>query len=241
MSACLRLICCLCLQVQTNYLYMTHTVLILTFSTSANMRSIPQQNTNNKIQFKTSFKILHVSAPECHPKAVFQSKRIQVQQANLGTDLPHYYYLFTFVIPLCQTQKQEEYIAVNTTIKCYVFNLAKRFDFIGSSSGQQYKIQKRSSFYVETNSTPDYYDLPVRILRNSQQFTMHRKPTFTDSNIPYDSFHHPDNRQTAIRFLLDQLSTHELNTSGKPLRTKLYLSNMKTQTLPHSKHSLPRL
>ena len=72
------------------------------------------------------------------------------------------------------------------------------------------------------NSTPDYYDLPVQILRNSQQFTIHRKRTFTDSIIPYDSFHHPEHRQTAMRILLDRLNTYELNTSGKPLRTKLF-------------------
>jgi hypothetical protein len=30
-----------------------------------------QQNTNHKIQFMTSIKHLHVSAPECHPHAVY--------------------------------------------------------------------------------------------------------------------------------------------------------------------------
>ena len=40
MPPCLRPMYCLCLYVQTDFLYITHTMLILTFSISTNMRSI---------------------------------------------------------------------------------------------------------------------------------------------------------------------------------------------------------
>jgi len=38
----------------------------------------------------TYINLLHVSAPGCHPHAVFQIKSIQTQHANLGTDRPHW-------------------------------------------------------------------------------------------------------------------------------------------------------
>jgi len=45
----------------------------------------------SKIQFMTSIKLLHVSAPECHPQGVYWDKQIQVQHANPGTDRHHWY------------------------------------------------------------------------------------------------------------------------------------------------------
>ena len=37
----------------------------------------------------TSVKLLHVSAPGCHPQGDFQNKAIQVQHATLGTAYCH--------------------------------------------------------------------------------------------------------------------------------------------------------
>jgi len=45
-------------------------------------------NTLYKIQFVTSIKLLHVSAPECHPQGFYLNKEIQVQHTNLITDRP---------------------------------------------------------------------------------------------------------------------------------------------------------
>ena len=78
------------------------------------------------------------------------------------------------------------------------------------------------------NSTPGYYDLPDRILRNSFQFTLHRKPTFTDSIIPYDSLHRPEHKQAAILFMLNRLNTYELSTS-----CRLNLLNPETYIMYH--------
>jgi hypothetical protein len=47
-------------------------------------------NSLHKIQCMTSIKLLHVTAPGCHPQAVFQNKTKQVQQANLGMRSPHW-------------------------------------------------------------------------------------------------------------------------------------------------------
>jgi len=44
----------------------------------------------SKIQFMTSIKLLHVSAPERYHKGVSYNKGIEVQHANLGTDCPHW-------------------------------------------------------------------------------------------------------------------------------------------------------
>jgi hypothetical protein len=45
-----------------------------------------QQNTNNKTQFMTRIKLLHVSAPEYHLQGVFYSKGIQVKDAILESE-----------------------------------------------------------------------------------------------------------------------------------------------------------
>jgi len=41
-------------------------------------RPVPVSSTFNQIQFMTSIKLLHVSAPGCHPQGVFLNKGIQV-------------------------------------------------------------------------------------------------------------------------------------------------------------------
>jgi hypothetical protein len=41
-----------------------------------------------KIQFMTSIKRLHVSAPECRPQGAFYNKAVQAQNAILGTASP---------------------------------------------------------------------------------------------------------------------------------------------------------
>jgi len=41
-------------------------------------------NAPNDIQFKTSIKLLHVSARGCHPLDIFQIKGIQDQHTDVG-------------------------------------------------------------------------------------------------------------------------------------------------------------
>jgi len=48
-----------------------------------------RENAKHEIQFMTSSKLLHVSAPKCHPQGIYHNGGTQVQHANLGIDIPN--------------------------------------------------------------------------------------------------------------------------------------------------------
>ena len=74
------------------------------------LQSIHQPtNARNGIQFKTSIKLLNVSARGCHPLDIFQIKGIQAQHTDVGISSPtqkwlKYYllnYLLTYFVTTC--------------------------------------------------------------------------------------------------------------------------------------------
>jgi hypothetical protein len=68
---------------------------------------------------------------------------------------------------------------------------------------------------MEQNNSINYLD--VTILRTEQQckFLIYRKPTFTDTIIPFDSCHPPQHKYAAIRYLYNILHTYNLEEEGK--------------------------
>jgi hypothetical protein len=45
-----------------------------------------QYNTDHKIQFMTSIKLLHVSAPKCHPEGIYINKGMHIKHVIPGAD-----------------------------------------------------------------------------------------------------------------------------------------------------------
>jgi hypothetical protein len=64
----------------------------------------------------------------------------------------------------------------------------------------------------------NFLDITIHKTPNSWDFSIHRKPTFTDTIIPYDSNHPHQNKYAATRFLYNRLHTY--NTQGDQLKTE---------------------
>jgi hypothetical protein len=65
---------------------------------------------------------------------------------------------------------------------------------------------------VEENNTINYLDLTIHKTPTSWKTTIYRKPTFTDTIIPYTSNHPTQHKYAAVKFLYSRLNTYNLQT-----------------------------
>jgi hypothetical protein len=63
---------------------------------------------------------------------------------------------------------------------------------------------------METNSTINYLDITIHKTPTGWRTFIYRKPTFTDTIIPYTSSHPTQHKYTAIKFLYNRLNTYNL-------------------------------
>ena len=63
---------------------------------------------------------------------------------------------------------------------------------------------------VERDNTLNYLDIPNQKTPNNIQTSIHRKPTFTDTIIPYTSNHPTKHKYAAVRYLLNRLNSYDL-------------------------------
>ena len=64
----------------------------------------------------------------------------------------------------------------------------------------------------ETNSKLNYLDITIQRTNTDWRTSIYRKPTFTDTIIPYTSNHPTQHKYAAIRFLYNRLNTYDLHT-----------------------------
>jgi len=62
----------------------------------------------------------------------------------------------------------------------------------------------------ESNNQTNFLDITIHKTPTKWTTSIHRKPTFTDSIIPYTSNHPPQHKQAAIRYLHNRLNTYHL-------------------------------
>ena len=65
---------------------------------------------------------------------------------------------------------------------------------------------------LEQDNKLNFLDITIHKTPAGIQFSIFRKPTFTDTLIPYTSIHPPQHKYSAIRFLYNRLNSYHLNT-----------------------------
>jgi len=63
---------------------------------------------------------------------------------------------------------------------------------------------------IERENTLNFLDITIHKTRPNIKFSIHRKPTFTDTLIPYTSNHPSQHKYSAIRFLYNRLNSYRL-------------------------------
>jgi hypothetical protein len=63
---------------------------------------------------------------------------------------------------------------------------------------------------TEVNNKLNYLDVSIHRFHNSLTTSIYRKPTFTDTIIPYTSNHPPQHKYAAIKFLFNRLYSYSL-------------------------------
>jgi hypothetical protein len=58
----------------------------------------------------------------------------------------------------------------------------------------------------------NFLDTSIHRAQDSIKISVYRKPTFTDTIIPYTSNHPPQHKYAAVRFLYNRLNTYHLHT-----------------------------
>jgi hypothetical protein len=61
---------------------------------------------------------------------------------------------------------------------------------------------------LETNNKLNYIDITIHRTPTGWKTSIHRKPTFTDSIIPYSSNHPAQHKHAEIKYLYNRLHTH---------------------------------
>jgi hypothetical protein len=67
---------------------------------------------------------------------------------------------------------------------------------------------------TETENKINYLDINIHRTHTDWKISIYRKPTFTDTIIPYTSNHPTQHKVTAIRFLCNRLNTYYLVTEA---------------------------
>ena len=67
----------------------------------------------------------------------------------------------------------------------------------------------------EKNNRINFLDITIVKEHNKLTFDIYRKPTTTDSIIPYDSCHPIEHKLAAVRYLTNRMNTYHLNTTNK--------------------------
>jgi len=62
----------------------------------------------------------------------------------------------------------------------------------------------------ETNNQINFLDVTIHRTPTNWRFAVYRKPTFTDTLIPYTSNHPTQHKHTTVRFLYNRLHTYNL-------------------------------
>jgi hypothetical protein len=67
---------------------------------------------------------------------------------------------------------------------------------------------------TETDNSINYLDISIHRSPTGLRTSIFRKPTFTDTIIPYTSKHPTQHKYTAIKFLYHRLNTYNLQKQG---------------------------
>jgi hypothetical protein len=68
---------------------------------------------------------------------------------------------------------------------------------------------------AETDNSITFLDITIQKESNKFSFNIYRKPTTTDTIIPRESCHPPEQKHAAIRYMINRMNTYQLNDCNK--------------------------
>ena len=90
---------------------------------------------------------------------------------------------------------------------------------------------------TETNNQLNYLDITIHRTNTNLKFNIYRKPTFTDTIIPYDSCHPPEHKNAAIRYLYNRINTYNLNNEAIDEESKTIKKIMENNKYPSQSYT----
>ena len=87
---------------------------------------------------------------------------------------------------------------------------------------------------TETNNNINYLDVTIHKTPTNWKISIYRKPTFTDTIIPYTSNHPAQQKYAAIRFLYNRLNTYNLHEDEYKTEENIIQYIMYNKHLPNS-------
>jgi hypothetical protein len=98
---------------------------------------------------------------------------------------------------------------LNNILIIYDSNLSDIHDILDDFN----KIHPKLVFTAEqeTDHKLNFLDITIHRIPNNWKFAIYRKPTFTDTIIPYDSNHPHQHKYATTRFLYNRLNTYDIH------------------------------
>ena len=91
----------------------------------------------------------------------------------------------------------------------------------------------------ESNNQINFLDITIRKTPTKWITSIYRKPSFTDSIIPYSLNHPPQNKHTAIRYLYNRLNTYRLQYDEYKEELNTIHDSMLNNGFPFHTHIAP--
>jgi hypothetical protein len=93
----------------------------------------------------------------------------------------------------------------------------------------------------ETNNQLNYLDITIHRTPTNWNFAIYRKPTFTDTIIPYNSNHPNQHKYATVRFLYNRLNTYDLQEDHYKTEVTTIQNILHNNAFPiHLPHTHPR-
>jgi len=90
---------------------------------------------------------------------------------------------------------------------------------------------------LEQDNKLNFLDITIHITPPSIKISIFRKPTFTDTLVPYTSNHPPQHKYSAIRFLYNRLNSYHLNTEEHQREENIIQNILLNNSFPIASHT----
>ena len=104
------------------------------------------------------------------------------------------------------------------------------------------EIHPNLQFTIETehDNSINYLDLSINRTPHNIRIAIHRKPTFTDTIIPYSSNHPPQHKFAAVRYLYNRLHTYQLQQEDYDQEENTIHNILHNNSFPIKPHAHPK-
>jgi hypothetical protein len=96
------------------------------------------------------------------------------------------------------------------------------------------------TYETEQNSKINYLDITIIRQNDHVDIAVYRKPTYTDSIIPYTSNHPPPHKYAAIRHMYNRLNTYQLNNTHYRQEQNTIHNILHNNQFPIQNHTHPQ-